>query len=232
MDDPGFIALMKEYYTVQVWKWRKINSNNHLNHRNHPNHDIRVSEWVEWLSNTVKMSINNILVSNDQNQQDYHHKTMTKISHKKSNLSQRQQLKFTQTCSLAISRPSKTLTTWRWRLSIEVRCSISHSLWFYSIFIIIGNIKAVKNLDYLKVKNAVPCCPILSQINVPNIIITSIIITIILWLFGLSYYFNMTGQGLGITHIVNTAEGNKAANVTLDVDQLEANGNHFDQKWL
>ena len=32
-------------------------------------------------------------------------------------------------------------------------------------------------------------------------------------------------QGLGITHIVNTAEGNKAANVTLDVDQLEANGN-------
>jgi len=44
----------------------------------------------------------------------------------------------------------------------------------------IGNIKAVKNLDYLK--------------------------------------------GLGITHIVNTAEGNKAANVTLDVDQLEANG--------
>jgi len=44
----------------------------------------------------------------------------------------------------------------------------------------IGNIKAVKNLDYLK--------------------------------------------GLGITHIVNTAEGNKSANVTLDVDQLEANG--------
>ena len=31
-------------------------------------------------------------------------------------------------------------------------------------------------------------------------------------------------QGLGITHLVNTAEGNKAANVTLDVDQLEANG--------
>ena len=36
-----------------------------------------------------------------------------------------------------------------------------------------------------------------------------------------------TDQGLGITHIVNTAEGNKAANVTLDVDQLEANGNLF-----
>ena len=33
-------------------------------------------------------------------------------------------------------------------------------------------------------------------------------------------------QGLGITHIVNTAEGNKSANVTLDVDELEANGNH------
>ena len=40
----------------------------------------------------------------------------------------------------------------------------------------------------------------------------------------------MTGQGLGITHIVNTAEGDKSANVTLDVDQLKANGNHFDQK--
>ena len=48
-------------------------------------------------------------------------------------------------------------------------------------------------------------------------------------ILGLSYYFNMTGQGLGITHIVNTAEGNKSANVTLDVDQLEANGNLVDR---
>ena len=41
------------------------------------------------------------------------------------------------------------------------------------------------------------------------------------WTLPFSCYLE---QGLGITHLVNTAEGNKSANVTLDVDQLEANG--------
>ena len=58
-------------------------------------------------------------------------------------------------------------------------------------------------------------------------------------LFSWSSILSRFVQGLGITHIVNTAEGDKSANVNLDVDQLEANGNHldqnadnFDHKWL
>ena len=43
MDDPGFIALMKEYYTVQVGKFKKIISSNNLI----PNRNIRIFEWFQ-----------------------------------------------------------------------------------------------------------------------------------------------------------------------------------------
>ena len=34
----------------------------------------------------------------------------------------------------------------------------------------------------------------------------------------------MITKGLGISHVVNTAEGDKSANVTLDTKQLEREG--------